>query len=131
MAGAEAVANQGSPIDGSMSFMIMFNIVIAIYILYYAFKGTGRLYDNEFPQDMQEAYRSMMRKFCWVVGIGLLILSVLEYIYGWRSPVAIVSICYILGCVAAYFVIFRVKFKSFIKKPDKNGTKVAKSDKKK
>lgn len=106
----------GSPIESSMSFMIIFNIFIAVYILYYAFKGTGKIYENDYPKEMQEAHTKFLRKFCWITGVGLLVFSILEYINGFNSIWAIFSIAYVLGCIVVYAVLFRVRFKEYIQK---------------
>jgi len=102
--------------DSSMSFMIIFNIFIAIYILYYAIKGSGKIYENDYPKEMQEAHNKFLRKFCWITGIGLLIFSILEYANGFNSIWAIFSIAYVLGCIVVYAVTFRVRFKEYIQK---------------
>ena len=105
-----------------MDFMIIFSIFIGVYLLFYAIKGTGKVYENEYPKEMQGLYVSMMRKFCWIVGAGLLGLSVLEYmeyngyIAGTGSIFSIISMVFVLVCVVLYFIIFRTKFKDYIKK---------------
>lgn len=107
---------QQNPMDSSMNFMMIFNIFIGIYLLYYAIKGTGKVYENDYPQEMKEEHSKILRKFCWVAGAGLLVLSILEYIFGMNSPWSIVSIVYVLGCIAGYFILFRVKFKDYLQK---------------
>lgn len=108
--------------DGAFNFMMIFDIFIAVYLLYYAIKGSGKAYENDYPEEMQEAHRKLLRTFCWITGAPLLVLSILEYMSaeGIRSPWSIVSIIYILACVVAYFIIFRVKFKEYLRNPRKN-----------
>ena len=121
MAYENAAAAPAQTMPG-MDFMLMFNIFIAAYLLYYAFKGSGKVYENDYPKAMKEAHAKLLRKFCWITGVGLLVLTILEFIYGFNSPWAIVSIVFVLGCVAIYFILFRVRFKEFLSKP-KNPTK--------
>ncbi len=108
--------------DGAFSFMILFNIFIAVYLLYYAIKGTGKVYENDYPAEMKEAHAKLLRKFCWIAGVPLLVLSVLEYMsnQGISSIWGIISIVYILGCVVGYFIIFKVRFKEYLRDPRKN-----------
>ena len=117
---AEQAAGQAAEsqdiMGSSMNFMMIFNIFIAAYLLYYAIKGTGKVYENEYPKAMQESYMKFMRKFCWITGIGMLILSILEYINKSNSIFTVISIVYVLGCVVLYFILFRVKYKEFLKK---------------
>ncbi len=108
--------------DGAFNFMMLFDIFIAVYLLYYAIKGSGKAYENDFPAEMQEAHRKMLRLFCWIAGAPLLVLSILEYTSGQgiTSIWSVISIVYILSCVVVYFVLFRVRFKEYLKNPRKN-----------
>mgnify|MGYP000865797794 CR=1 FL=1 len=99
-----------------MEFMLIFNIFIAAYLLYYAIKGDGKVYENDYPKAMQEEHRRMLRMFCWIAGAGMLVLSILEFMNGFGSVFTIVSIAFVLGCIVVYFVFFRIKFKEFLKK---------------
>ncbi len=110
---AQQVAN---PMSSSLDFMMIFNIFIAAYLLYYAIKGSGKVYENEYPKAMQESYLKFMRKFCWIAGVGMMVFSILEYLNGFDSIFSILSIVYVLGCVVTYFVLFRVKYKEYLKK---------------
>ena len=106
-------------IESTMNFMIIFNIFIAVYLLYYAIKGSGKVYENDYPKEMKESHNKLLRKFCWITGVGLLIFSVLEYIYSFGSVWTIVSIVYILGAVVIYFVLFQVRYRKYLKDPKK------------
>ncbi|MEG0251357.1 MAG: hypothetical protein RR625_01850 [Christensenellaceae bacterium] len=108
--------------QSTFSFMILFNIFIAVYLLYYAIKGTGKIYENEYPTEMKESHNKLLRKFCWITGVPLLVLSILEYASqkGISSIWGIISIVYVLGCVVVYFVLFRVRYKDYLKDPRKN-----------
>ncbi len=114
-------AEQAAPVQdvtsSSMNFMMIFNIFIAVYLLYYAFKGTGKVYENDYPKAMKESHAKLLRKFCWITGVGLLVLSILEYIQGFNSVWTIVSIVFVLACIVVYFVLFRVRYKEFLAKP--------------
>jgi len=106
-------------VDQAMGFMSMFNIFIAAYVLFYAIKGTGKVYENDYPKAMKEEHAKFMRTFCWVLGLGLLPLAVLEYAYGSDSIWFIISMIFVAVCIAAYFILFRIKFKQYLSKPKK------------
>ena len=108
--------------DGAFNFMMLFDIFIAVYLLYYAINGSGKAYENDYPAEMQEEHCKMLRRFCWIAGVPLLVLSILEYTSseGITSIWSIISIVYILTCVVVYFVMFRVKFKEYLRNPRKN-----------
>ena len=44
-------------------FMLYFNVLIAIYLLYYAIKGSGKIYENDFPEEAKKAHNTFLRKF--------------------------------------------------------------------
>lgn len=97
-----------------MNFMVVFDIFIGGYLLYYAIMGRGKLYEGDYPKEMMEPHRKMLRKFCWIVGVPMLILSILEYTYGYQSIWATISIVYVLGAVVIYFIIFTMKFRKYL-----------------
>ena len=111
---ADAVSAGGDMIDSSMNLMVIFDLFIAAYLLYYAIKGEGKLYENDFPKAMQEEHTKLLRKFCWIAGVPMLILSVLEYMYSYRSVWAYIVIGYGLACVIVYVIIFRVRFAKYL-----------------
>jgi len=47
--------------DGAFNFMMIFDIFIAVYLLYYAIKGSGKAYENDYPEEMQAAHRKLLR----------------------------------------------------------------------
>lgn len=122
-----AAATNTATTSEAMGFMIIFNIFIGVYLLYYAIRGTGKLYENEYPEKMQAAHRSLLRKFCWITGAGMLVLSILEYMNQGVMVFAIVSIVFVLGCVVVYYVLFRTRFGEYIYTKKEN--KPAKKDK--
>ncbi|MBD5560451.1 MAG: hypothetical protein HDQ87_08890 [Clostridia bacterium] len=125
---AAASAAGSSVVDSSMNMMVIFDVFIAVYLLYYAIKGDGKLYENDFPKAMQEEHRSLLRKFCWITGVPMLVLSVLEYMYSYRSMWSYIVIGYGLTCVVVYVIVFRVRFGRYLK-PEKSAAP-AKSRKK-
>ena len=111
----QAAASAGSGmIDSSMNLMVIFDLFIAAYLLYYAIKGEGKLYENDFPKAMQEEHTKLLRKFCWIAGIPMLVLSILEYVYSYRSIWAYIVIGYGLACVIVYIIIFRMRFAKYL-----------------
>ena len=105
-------------------FMLYFNLFIAVYVLYYAFRGTGKIYENDYPNEIKEAHAKFLRKFCWIVGIGMLPLTILELVFGSNGVYSVfswINIGFVLACVVFYLVIFKVKFGKYVytKKPRK------------
>lgn len=105
--------------------MLYFNLFIAVYVLYYAFKGTGKIYENDYPKEIKEDHAKFLRKFCWIVGIGMLPLTILELVLQDNPAIAFFSwanIGFVMVCVVFYLVVFKVKFGKYVypKKPGKN-----------
>lgn len=118
---AAEAAQGGSFVDSSMNMMMIFDVFIAVYLLYYAIRGEGRFYENDFPKAMQEDYHKLQRRFCWITGVPMLVLSVLEYMFSYRSVWSYVVIGYGLTCVIVYVIIFRVRFGKYLN-PEKGQT---------
>lgn len=100
---------------GAMDFMTIFNVFIAVYLLYYGIKGTGKLYEGDYPKAMRESHNKLLRKFCLIVGFPMLAMSILEYMYGFMSIWGTLNICYVLGAVVVYFIIFQMRYRQYLK----------------
>ncbi len=105
-------------------FMLYFNLFIAVYVLYYAIRGQGKIYENDYPKEIKEAHAKFLRKFCWVVGIGMLPLTILELVFETNTAYSFLSwvnIGFVLVCVVFYLVVFKVKFGKYVypQKPNK------------
>lgn len=114
----------------AMSFMGIFNVFIAVYLLYYGIKGTGKIYEGDYPKEMRESHNKMLRKFCLIVGIPMLGLSILEYMYGFQSIWGTLNICYVLGAVIVYLIIFYSRYRKYLQ-PNKAAVSTKKNSKKK
>lgn len=102
--------------------MVVFDVFIAVYLLYYAIKGSGKLYEGgDYPKEMREEHCRMLRKFCWIVSVPMLVLSVLEYIYSYMSIWGIILIVYVLVCLTVYFILFQKRFRKYLR-PEKANT---------
>lgn len=102
--------------------MLYFMLFAGVYVLYYAIRGEGKIYENEYPKAIQEEHRKFLRKFCWVIGVGVLSLTALEFAIGQQFPfISWVNIGYVLGCVVVYVILLRKKFGKYIypQKPGK------------
>jgi hypothetical protein len=101
--------------------MLFFMLFAAVYLLYYAFRGEGKIYENDYPKAMQEEHRNYMRKFCWIVGIGILVFTALEFFNPNNGFFSWLNIGFVLGAVVVYLIIFRKKFGKYVypKKPEK------------
>lgn len=109
-------------VDSAMNFMVIFNIFIGVFLLYYAITGKGKLYEGDYPKEMMEEHVKLLRKFCWLVGAPMLGLSILEYIYGFGSIWSTISFIYVMGGIVIYFIIFTKRFKKYLH-PEKVGAK--------
>ena len=103
-------------------FMLYFNLFIAVYVLYYAIRGTGKIYENDYPQAIKEDHAKLLRKFCWIVGLGMLPMTILELVLETNNQASFfswINIGFVLVCVVAYLVIFRIRFGKYVY-PKKN-----------
>lgn len=103
-----------------LDFMLWFNIFIGVLLVYYAIKGSGKVYDNDYPEAMKEDAAILLRKFCWIAGVPMLVLSILELSMQGQSftfVISMISIFYVLGCVTVYLVLFRKRFKQYLSNP--------------
>lgn len=106
------------------NFMLYFNLFIAVYVLYYAIRGEGKIYENDYPKEIKEAHAKFLRKFCWVIGIGMLPLTILELAFQDNAALGFLSwanIGFVLVCIVIYLVLFKVRFGKYVytQKPKK------------
>lgn len=101
--------------------MLYFMLFAAVYVLYYAIRGEGKIYENDYPKAMQEDHKKFLRTFCWIIGIGILPLTILEFIFPSNAFISWANIGYVLACVVVYLILFRRKFGKYIypQKPGK------------
>lgn len=109
---------------GLNDFMLYFMLFVAVYVLYYAIRGEGKIYENDYPAVMQDEHKKLLRKFCWIIGIGIIPLTILEFIFQSNSLYGIfawANIAFVLGCVIVYLVLFRKRFGKYVypQKPNK------------
>jgi len=95
-------------------FMAMFQILIGVYALYAAFKGEGRMYKNDYPEEIKPEANKMLRIFCFVMGPVMLASGILEYLglkwtYWVTMPI-------VFAGIAVYLVIFYKRFGKILKK---------------
>ncbi len=94
--------------------MAVFMIIFGVFALYSAFTGKGPAFKNDYPKAMKEEADKMLRQFCWIFGPLALVFGVLDYMgYEW---VYFVEIGTILPGVIVYVVLFRKRFKQYLKK---------------
>ena len=98
-------------------FMLFFNILISIYILYYGIKGSGKIYDVNYPEEPKKEYCRMLRIFCLSVGSFMLALSIVEFIMyndeslaPYAGYVSWTNIICVLVAVVIFAVVSRKKF---------------------
>lgn len=118
-------------VESATNFMVLFNIFVGGYLLYYAIQGKGRLYEGgEYPKEMMEEHVKLLRKFCWWVSIPLLVLSLLEYSQGFGSIWSTISVAYVLSAVVLYVIVFYRRFGKYLH-PEKNNASRTPARKKK
>jgi hypothetical protein len=104
----------GTSFDSMNQMMALFMVLIGLLALYSAIMGKGPAYKNDYPKAMQEDANKLMRMFCWVIGPTAAISGVLEYMgHEWAYWA---GLCIIGPAIVVYMVIFRRKFKKYLKK---------------
>ena len=90
----------------SFGFMTMFELLIAVYLLYAAYKGDGKLYENEYLNCSREEYVKGMRKLAALTGLLMLASSGLELIKVVDPVSALGLILWVLtfGCIIVMMV---------------------------
>lgn len=100
-------------LQGMDQFMSAFTVFIGLLALYSAITGKGPAFRNDYPKAMQADANKMMRKFCWILGPIITVFGVLEYLgYRWAY---IVNMSFTLPAVVAYVILFRRRFKQYLK----------------
>ena len=98
--------------------MTMFELLIAVYLLYAAYKGDGKLYENEYLNCSREEYVKGMRKLAALTGVIMLISSGLELV-GVVDPASVLS--FILWAVTFGCIVLMMIYSS--KKTDRAAAK--------
>jgi hypothetical protein len=81
--------------------------------IFYAITGQGKVYENDYPKAMKEEANQYLRKFLWIIGPIALASGVLEFIgYDWGFWIGFI----ILPAIVVYYIIFRRRFKQYLKK---------------
>ena len=94
--------------------MSVFMILAGVLALYAAFTGKGIVFKNDYPKEMREEANKLLRKFCWVIGPVATVTGVLDFIgYSWAYWI---SLAVILPAVVLYYIMFRSRFKQYLKK---------------
>jgi len=89
-------------------------IIIGVLALYSAFTGKGPAFNNDYPKAMKEDANKMLRKFCWIIGPIAIGTGVLDYLgYSWAYWVSLGTI---MPAIIVYLIIFRRRFKDYLKK---------------
>jgi hypothetical protein len=116
--------------SGLNGMMSLFMVLIGVFALYAAFTGKGPVFNNDYPKVMKEDANKMLRKFCWYIGPVTLITGGLDYF--WAKIVGetvvkegafviaqlpfLLSISFTIPAIVVYMVMFRKRFKQYLKK---------------
>lgn len=93
--------------------MSIFSILIGAFALYSAITGKGPAFKNDYPKAMKAEAERMLRIACWVAGPIMLVTGILDYMgYQWAF---FISMGTILPGIVVYVVLFRKKFKQYLK----------------
>ncbi len=112
------------------SMMSLFTVFIGLFTLYAAFTGKGPVFNNDYPKAMKADANAMLRKFCWYVGPVATLTGGLDYFWErivgaevvqnasfvWAQLPFVLSIALIVPGIVVYIVLFRKRFKQFLKK---------------
>ena len=112
-------------LNGMMS---LFMVLVGVFTLYAAFTGKGPVFNNDYPKAMKEESNKMLRKFCWYIGPVATITGGLDYF--WNQIVDLesvqgffieqlpflLSMILIVPAIVVYVVLFRKRFKQYLKK---------------
>ena len=94
--------------------MSAFLILAGVLALYGAFTGKGIVFKNDYPKEMKEEADKLLRKFCWIIGPVATLTGVLDFMgYTWAYWI---SLGVIFPAIVVYYIIFRKKFKGYLKK---------------
>ena len=94
--------------EGTMDFMILFNLVIGVYALYAGIRGKGAAYKNDYPEKIKAEANGLMRKFLLIAGPIMVAGSAIEYfkLFGDFSPmVGMIAIGILFLMVVGYVII--------------------------
>ncbi len=103
--------------EGTMDFMIIFNLVIGIYALYAGITGKGAAYKNDYPKKIQAEANALMRKFLLIAGPIMIAGSAIEYfkVFGdFSSMIGLITIGILLVMVVGYIIIFRRRYGKYL-----------------
>jgi len=94
--------------------MAAFMAIVGVFAIYSAITGKGPAFNNDYPKAMKEDANKMLRKFCWIIGPITLVTGALDYFgYSWAYWVSIATV---FPAIIVYMIIFRRRFKNFLKK---------------
>jgi len=101
-------------LESMNQMMAVFMIIVGALALYSAFTGKGPAFNNDYPKAMKEDANKMLRKFCWIIGPIAVATGVLDYLgYSWAYWVSLGTI---MPAIIVYLIIFRRRFKDYLKK---------------
>ncbi len=100
--------------DEMNKMMAIFMAIAGGFAIYSAITGKGPVYNNDYPKAMKEEANKMLRTFCWIIGPLALVTGILDYMgMTWAYWVSLATI---LPAIVVYMVIFRKRFKQYLKK---------------
>jgi cytochrome bd-type quinol oxidase subunit 2 len=108
----------GTSLDSMDQFMSGFMVLVGLFAIYSAVTGKGPAFKNDYPVAMQAEANKMMRTFCWIIGPVVTIFSILEYMKNdWGTSWAYwVNLGITVPAIIVYVVLFRRKFKKYLKR---------------
>lgn len=95
--------------------MDIFMIIAGVLAVMYAITGHAPGFNTDYPKEMKADAEKMLRKFCWVVGPVVVVASVAEMITNIQI-IFWISMAIIVPAIVVYIVLFRKKFKKYLKK---------------
>lgn len=100
-------------LDNMNQLMAGIMVIAGAMSLYYAFTGSGKVYQNDYPKGMQEEANKLLRLFLWIIAPIALTSGVLELAgFSWAYFIGLA----IFPMIIVYYILFRRKFKEYLKK---------------
>ena len=87
--------------DGTLNYMPIFKVIIAVYLLYVAVLGRGKILENKHLKIEEKKFRTIMRAVALAGAVFTLGTSAIEFFLSDNATFKVVgSGCWIVGCAS-------------------------------
>lgn len=102
-------------LNSANQMMSIITVIVGALATWYAIFGKAPGFNMDYPKEMKADAEKMLRQFCWVIGPITVITGVIQMIPG-LEWVYWASLAIIIPAIAVYVVLFRKRFKQYLKK---------------